>query len=101
MYRFLAFVWDGTDAHAAMLAGQLALRLQRTGRGWQNVLNAPGVSAFQIGTQPLRHEAYPLPNSAGAIFGKLFEKRFDAPINTALVLSSSEADRIVATRGQH
>ena len=101
MYRFFALVWDATNPQSSVLAGQLAQRLHRATPGWDNVFTAPGVSAFQAGAHALRHDAYVLDNGAGVVFGKLFEKRFEAPASRSLVLSSAASARIAATGGHY
>jgi asparagine synthase (glutamine-hydrolysing) len=101
MYRFFTLVWDAMDSQSNVLAGQLALRLQRAAPGWQNVLTAPGVSAFHAGAVPLRHDAAVLANGTGVVFGKLFDKNFDTAPNRALVLSDDDGAQIAATGGRH
>jgi asparagine synthase (glutamine-hydrolysing) len=102
MYRFFALAWDCADTQSTALAGQLALRLQRAAPGWETAFAAPGVTAFHAGAQPLRHQAYPLANGAGVVFGKLFKRELDDPaLDTARALTEADARRIVATRGRH
>src|SRR5262245_40538315 len=101
MYRFFALAWDTTDSHATALAGQLVLRLQRADCSWNAVLTAAGLTAFQTGTQPLRHEAHVLADSMGVVFGKLFEKRFDTAPGNSLELSDTDGARIAATGGRY
>jgi asparagine synthase (glutamine-hydrolysing) len=102
VYRFFALVWNFADPQQSSMAGQLALRLQRATAGWQNVLAAPGVSAFQIEGHARRNDAYALADSAGVVLGKLFDRQLETPPRAVpLSLSRADSERIASSGGRH
>jgi asparagine synthase (glutamine-hydrolysing) len=101
MYRFFALLWDVLDPRADALASELALRFRRSATVWENVATTPGLCVFHTGARALRHGAYTLHDNGGMVLGRLFAKRFDAPVDAPLTLQVSDSERIAATGGEY
>ncbi len=99
MYRYLALIWNPGDERSGMAAITLTERLTRESR-WARPLSEPGITLFHSGQHPGSSDILPLAHSAGAVFGKIFNRHIDDPPSAARVaFDNAESAQIVASGG--
>ncbi|MEI9985566.1 MAG: asparagine synthase C-terminal domain-containing protein [Aliidongia sp.] len=101
MDRHVALTWNIADEPAGAVAQQLAERLPGGPSSWNRVLDNPGVTVFQTGSQLPRAQAYILTGQAGVVLGKVFHRQSDTrTVPPDTVFGEAESERLLASAGR-
>jgi asparagine synthase (glutamine-hydrolysing) len=102
VYRYLALIWNRSDASQSSTAKLLASRMQSLGADWERVEDDQGFVAFHSGTGRGSCETLSLDAHHGAVFGRLFRRGQELEsIGAQGRIELGESARIVATGGVH
>ena len=102
--RYLAFIWDDSNADSGTSAARLAQRLSESSSDWQRVVAVSGLTLF-VRKSPFDHYAvHLLGESEGAVIGLLFDRR--KPLRSSAERLSPFFDEVerrttLATEGRH
>ncbi len=104
MYRYLALVWNPGDERSRLAVPSIEARLDASPARWMRVLEAPGLLVFHADRSSAvagSSDAWPLPNAAGVVLGRVFTRDIDSPQAAARVaFDDRESSQIVTSGGR-
>ncbi len=103
MFRYVAFVWNDSDAVARGSAAELARVLTESSSAWRAVLQRNGLRVYCADVRPGSSEPYAIHGGvvAGVVLGKLFRSGRDSASTAAPVeLAEEESLQIVVSGGR-
>lgn len=101
MDRYLALIWQPSDAHGARAAVSTELSL-RCDSAWQTAYEAPGVLVAHRAAKHGAPQLHRLAASAGIILGSLFHRSSEGPSRPcASTFTDDETRRIMDTGCRH
>lgn len=100
MFRYVALIWDDTQARQRLAAGRLAQRL-KSAASWQCALRTTGLWVFVTGAGTGGNGVYELSRGRGLILGRLFRRHDSGESSIAPgPMRREDADRIVGHEGR-
>src|SRR6185312_15783893 len=103
MLRYMALLWDATDASSTNTAQVMTQRLLTNSGSWHSVLSKTGFSILAR-QSPFKCYAPHLLGDCGAVLGVVFDRN-DATKSSALkpspFFSDLESEKIVRSGGNH
>jgi asparagine synthase (glutamine-hydrolysing) len=102
MQRYIAFAWNQQKTEQTSLAKTLVHRLKSKLPEWKCVLAASGLQVYHVGATAPSSQAYLLQRNAGAIVGKVFDRRTDTGrVQHDVTFDNEETRKIQETNGRH
>ena len=100
MYRYLALIWNAKDLSSKSAAQRIASEFLHRSVDWSCAFNAEGFTVFHSTSNTCASQTRVLPNAAGAVVGRIFNRNCDAP-GAALTVPFDEVEtsKIIGSEG--
>lgn len=100
MDRYIAMLWEPAVLSRRWQAERWCAALMQRSPHWTTVLDAPGVKVVSLAQRTKTPRIAAMPDASGVVIGPLF-RRGEEKQGRIAALDPSEAERVVATQGEH
>lgn len=103
MFRYIALIWNPSDAPRLAAAQRVTACLRTLPTRWHETPDQGGLRVFYRGARPGSLETHILPDDAGVVVGALFERSRELTDDSPArkwTASTTQTEAIVASRGR-